>query len=251
MPSLRSLARISVFGIVVFAGGSFRAQAVPMNGVQFDGPRHTYTYSTLATFGGGGSISGNSPSISFQGVQGQTMESAAPFLVDSYPSQIAPGATADFVLGHLFFTLPTGDPTVYDHAGFGITVRIEAVDGVTLATPITTLLQGSLTGVINATGESSLRFGLIGETVMPPYTPPGWTLGTFRYDGLINSFLGVPAWSEGDIRFSSDTNIGISAKLMSATAVNTPEPATWAVFSVAVLAAWRSSRRRATRPSAI
>ncbi|WP_337177260.1 hypothetical protein [Paludisphaera sp.] len=248
MPSLRSLARVSVFGIVALAGPSFRSQAVPMTGVQLEGPRHTYTYSTLATFSDGGAIGGSTPSVSFQGIQGQTVESAAPFLPDSYPREIMPGAAADFPLGKLIVTLPAEDPAVYDSARFGITVRIEAVDGVKLTSPITTVLQGSLKGIVNATGESSLRFGLIGESVTPPHAPPGWTTGVFRHAGLTNSILGVSGMSDGDIKFSSDTEIALGAKLMSATPVNTPEPATWAVFSVAILAAWRTGRRRITRP---
>jgi hypothetical protein len=231
MPSLRSLARASAFGIVALAGSSFRAQAVPMTGVQVEGPRHTYTYSTLATFADG-SVMGI-PSISFQGVQGQTVESAAPFVLGSYPRGVPAGSVADFPLGKLVVALPSEGSTVYDFAEFGIMVRVEAVDGMKLASPITTLLRGMLKGVINSVGESNLSYGIGGQTTGTTFDPPGYTAGVFKHDGLRHSIIDLSIMTIEGVRFSSDTEFALDAKLMSAVPVNTPEPGTWAVFALA------------------
>lgn len=249
MPSFHSLARISAFGVVLFVGSSFRAQAVPMPGKQLDGPRHTYTYSTLATFSEG-TVS-SIPSVSFQGVQGQTVESAAPFLMGSFPYGTPPGSVSDFPLGKLIVTLPSIGSTVYDFAGYGITVRIEEVDGVKLPTPISTLLTGALKGVINASGESNLLFSIGGHSMAAPASPPGWIAGEFKYGELTNYILDFSHSTLDGVRFSSDMEFALTPQLMSATAVNTPEPATWAVFSMGAVAAWFAARQRASKLRAI
>lgn len=251
MPMLRFLFRMSLLGAAVLAIAAFEAKAVPMTGMQLEGPRHTYTYSTMATFNNAGTVAGSTPSVSFLGVQGQTVESAAPFQqAGAYPSEITPGAVADFPLGKLVVTLPREGPTIYDSAEFGITVRIEAVDGDQLASPITTVLKGVLNGVVNVTGDSNLSFGLVGESTASSFDPPGgWTAGVFHHDVLTNYILGVsPSMSLDGVHFSTNTDFVLDAKLFSSVPVNTPEPATWAVFALGTLAAWRLTRKRLASP---
>jgi len=210
-----------------------------------DAIRHSITYSTSMEFGFDGR-SRTLPGVSFQGVENQTVQAAAPFPKDSFPWTLPDGSTVDFPLGKLLVELPS-DGVQHGGDHFILKVRVDAIDGARLAEPLTADLQGRFQGALNASGESNLDYGIIGVMLHPPYTPPLPDAGSFVYGDIAHHIL-LPDSAYGRPSFSSNQEFSLDAKLISSSTVNTPEPSTWAIFSMAAVGAWWSRRR--CRPAA-
>ncbi|WP_165070416.1 hypothetical protein [Paludisphaera rhizosphaerae] len=235
----RRLARLPILAAVVLSvAGLPSADASPITGAT-----HTITYSTYESSLGATSVS--APSISFQGVQDQTIETASPFGYAAFPNQLPEGSTVDFPIGKLIIGAASAGASGYHAAEYAITIQIDAVDGVALASPITTVIQGAL--IANAADPDSLQFhNAFGAfpSMEAPYNPPGEVAGVFTYDGVSNYLLGSSDGSTGGmLDLSSPQEIEMTAQLVSGLATNTPEPAAWLVFALVAMGAWQASRR--------
>jgi len=235
---MRSGSRFSVGPRVWLAGLAFLAIGVEARSSAI---RPTITYSTSMEFGWDGRPR-DLPGVSFQGVENQTVQAAAPFPKYWFPAELFDGSTVDFPLGKLLVNLPSEG---VQHGGdvFNLTVRVSAIDGVQLAEPLTTTMQGSMKGSLNADGTSNLTYGIIGEMLHAPYSPPLPLAGGFVHDDLAHNII-LPDSIYGDRSFSSNLEISLNAELISSSIVNTPEPSTWAIFSIAAIGTWYSHRRR-------
>lgn len=207
--------------------------------------RHSITYSTSMEFGWDGR-SRDLPGVSFQGVEEQTVQSAAPFPEHSFPWVLPDDSTVDFPLGKLLVDLPSeGAQSGGD--SFLLVLRVDAIDGVRLDEPLISAMQGRFSGALDASGESKLQYGILGMMLHPPFTPPLPDAGAFVYGGVGHHVI-LPDSFYGDHSFFSNSEFSLDAKLVSM--VNTPEPSTWAIFSIVALGAWRSTRRRGRQSGA-
>jgi len=234
---MRSGSRFSVGSRVCLAGLVFLAIGVE---ARADVMRHNITYSTSIESPSGGAW--DLPGIKFQGVENQSVRSATPFDGSGgFPLALVDGDTAAFPLGRLLLDIP---PEGVQPGGgeFGITVRVDAIDGVQLADPLTMLLRGDIS--IRANGTSVLNYASMDPLAMPPGGPPSSRMGgSFEYGG-INHYLALYHVPFGEQPLAPNNEIPLSVDLMSVSVVNTPEPSTWAIFSIAALGAWCSHRRR-------
>lgn len=235
---MRSGSRFLVGSRICLAGVVFLAIGVE---ARADVMRHNITYSTSMEFGSAGRPR-DLPGVSFQGVENQTVQAAAPFPKNWFPAELFDGSTIEFPLGKLLVNLPSES---VQHGGdfFNLTVRVSAIDGVQLAEPLTASLQGQMEGSLNADGTSNLKYGIVGAMVPPPYSPPLPVAGGFVHGGLAHTII-LPDSIYGDRSFSSNLEIPLNAELISSSMVNIPEPSTWAIFSIAAIGTWYSHRRR-------
>lgn len=204
--------------------------------------RHSISYSTSMEFGWDGRPR-NLPGVSFQGVENQTVQSATPFPKDSFPWVLPDGSTVDFPLGKLLVNLPS-EGAERGGDNFRLVMRVDAIDGVQLDEPLMSAMQGNFSGTLDASGQSNLKYGIIGMMLHPPFTPPLPDAGGFLYGDVAHHII-LPNSIYGDQSFSSNTSFSLDAKLISM--VNTPEPSTWAIFSIVALGAWYSNKRRAVK----
>lgn len=227
---------LSALALALAAGGG--ALASPIDSAAPDGPRHEFSYSTTARLDDFGPWP--LPGLAFQGVQGQTVQSASPFPAAAFPDALPEGSTVDFPLGRLVIDAPSqGIPQ--GSGTFQIEVRVEAVDGVRLADPLLATIQGFASVVLRADGETMLRYGVVGYEVHPPYTPPLPTAGHFAHDELSHSLL-VPDLHH-EFATSSGSSFSLDARLLSARIYHNPEPSTWLVFAAAITLAGARLRR--------
>ena len=232
----------AAFALAAALAASAGASASPIDSGRLDGPIHTLTYSTSLvsrTPEGGEGLAG----LSFQGVEGQTVQTAAPFAAYSFPWALTDDSTAEMPLGSLAFLAPSAG--VQDgRETLEIAVRIDAIDGVRLADPITATIQAVAAGRLQADGDSRVQFGVAGYSVTPPYTPPLATAATFS-DGALEYRILAHDVEFKDVTFASGLATSLDARLITAQVVNTPEPATWAVFAIVGLAAGLRARKPA------
>ena len=215
------------------ASGLGSATAAPIDTTQLDGPLRSITYSTVADFGAYGPGWTPLAGLSFEGVQGRTVESAGPFRKDSYPDILPEGATAEFPLGRLVVELPA-EGEASGGGAFRLQVRIGALDGVALDQPILVDMQADAQGTIRTDGESTLSYGVLGYSIHPPYTPPSAVAGSFQLDDLLHTVL-VPDAAPGLVAFTEGREFSLDGRLISALAYNTPEPSTVLLFGAAGL----------------
>lgn len=196
-----------------------------------------------------GRITGT-PTLTFQGVQDQTVQAGVPFPKESFPIFDYPdGSIVSVPLGRLFADLPSEGETIYENARFFINVRVDAVDGNPLIDPAIARLEGTINGTIRAEGESSLNIGFWGITASPPYSPKDFvadsmTIGELRHHLFTFSLDQLPA----TMIFSEPDSLRLETTMVSED-LNVPEPSTWLVFSTTLLGGWLLQRRRNAKPS--
>lgn len=226
-----------LFGsLACFASLAFSAIGVE---AKADVMRPTITYSTSMEIGQDGRDRAL-PGVSFQGVENRTVQAAAPFPNGEFPSSPPAGSMADFDLGKWMINLPSeGIQAGMDW--FALTVRVSAIDGVELDQPLVTTMKGLFSGALLAEGSSNLGVAMI-ETPPLPFQPPLPPGGRFTNGELDYNIL-LPDYAQYGSAALAGGEIALSAQL--ATMVNTPEPSTWAIFSMAAAGAWWSRKRRA------
>lgn len=201
-----------------------------------DAIRPTITYSTAMHFQPLGGIPWNLREVSLLGVDHQTVQAAAPIPQDSFPTGPFDGSAAEFSLGKLLVELPS-EGVRRGGDSFDFMIGIHAINGVEYDRTISASARGHMEGVLRADGTSSLKFS-IDSLEIPLPVPPS----TFPGENLAYKIVIAPEGLSGEVSFSSKLEIPLTTQLV---AINTPEPSTWAIFSIAALGAWCSTRRRA------
>lgn len=218
-----SLVRMAVLASLAI-GAEARADAI----------RHSITYSTAAHFQPLGGIPWNLREVGLLGVERQTVQAAAPIPQDSLPTGSLDGS-AVLSLGKLLVDLPS-EGVRQGGDSFDFMIGIHAIDGVEYDQPIFASAPGRLEGVLRADGTSTLKYSIDRLEIPLPVHP-----STFPGADLAYKIVIAPEGLSGELSFSSRLEIPLTTQLV---AINTPEPSTWAIFSIAALGAWYSNRRR-------